>query len=462
MATKKLLELYQGKPKEYSLGYVSSAGDTMTGALTLSGDPTANLHATTKQYVDGLIQGLKGKTSVRAATGTADGSITTSGLKTIDDVSLLAGERVLIKNQQYPKDNGIYIVGTGAWARADDSNSWTELISAFVFVEEGTVNGDSGWLCTVDPGKLLETDPVTWVQFSQAGTVTGSNIGSAGTGIFKQKSGTVLQFKKLNAGSTKVTITDDTGNDKIDIDVAQANLDHGSIGGLGDDDHTQYVHTTTNRTITAQHSFSPGTAIAPFTLGTNAQGVVVTGLNADQLDGQHGSYYTNAGNLDAGTLPAARFNDTSHGSRGGGTLHDAATTTVNGFMSATDKVKLDSVSNSQTFVAGETIANGNLVNIYNDTGTLKVQKANATAYGKRADGFVLVGGAAGANLQVFVTGINTASTGLTLGGELFLSTTGGGVTGTAPSASGNVNQYIGKVLTTSSYLFQPGDVYELV
>lgn len=74
-----------------------------------------------------------------------------------------------------------------------------------------------------------------------AGDVTSaSNVGTAGVGLFKQKTVTDLEFKKINAGSNKVTITDDTGNDEVDIDINQANIDHGSIAGLGDDDHTQY------------------------------------------------------------------------------------------------------------------------------------------------------------------------------------------------------------------------------
>ena len=73
-------------------------------------------------------------------------------------------------------------------------------------------------------------------------------------------------------------------------------------------------------------------------------------IDVDFLDGQHGSYYQNAGNLNAGTLLGARFNDTSHGSRSGGTLHPAVTTSVNGFMSTTDKLKLNSITvSSGTF-----------------------------------------------------------------------------------------------------------------
>lgn len=68
-------------------------------------------------------------------------------------------------------------------------------------------------------------------------------------------------------------------------------------------------------------------------------------LNADLLDGQHGSYYQNADNLNAGTLPAARFDDTAHGSRSGGSLHsEAVASGAAGFLSGSDKAKLDSLS----------------------------------------------------------------------------------------------------------------------
>lgn len=73
-----------------------------------------------------------------------------------------------------------------------------------------------------------------------------------------------------------------------------------------------------------------------------------SGLDADLLDGQEGSFYRSADNLNAGTLPAARFNDTSHGSRTGGNLHANATTGVSGFMSAADKTKLDGIETSAT------------------------------------------------------------------------------------------------------------------
>jgi hypothetical protein len=69
---------------------------------------------------------------------------------------------------------------------------------------------------------------------------TASNVGTAGVGLFKQKAGVDLEFKKVNAGSTKVAITDDVGNDEVDVDIVEAQIDHGSIAGLTDNDHPQY------------------------------------------------------------------------------------------------------------------------------------------------------------------------------------------------------------------------------
>jgi hypothetical protein len=73
-------------------------------------------------------------------------------------------------------------------------------------------------------------------------------------------------------------------------------------------------------------------------------------LDADLLDGYHGSYYTDASQLDSGTIPAARFNNTSHGSRGGGSLHAVATQSIAGFMSASDKVIVDAVGSAGLLV----------------------------------------------------------------------------------------------------------------
>lgn len=153
---------------------VNKGGDTMTGALILNADPTQALGAATKQYVDNVAQGLDVKGSVRAAT---TANITLSAAQTIDGVSLVAGDRVLVKNQTTASANGIYVVAAGAWTRATDMDSWAEVPSAFTFVEQGTTQADTGWVCTSDQGGTLGTTPITWAQFSGAGTYL------AGTGL---------------------------------------------------------------------------------------------------------------------------------------------------------------------------------------------------------------------------------------------------------------------------------------
>jgi hypothetical protein len=72
--------------------------------------------------------------------------------------------------------------------------------------------------------------------------------------------------------------------------------DHASLMGLLADDHPQYVHIDVVRTITASHQFDPVEPAPPFTLGPNAQGQLVLGLNADQLGGNPASFYYSPAN----------------------------------------------------------------------------------------------------------------------------------------------------------------------
>lgn len=142
--------------------------------ITNLADPVGDQDAATKVYVDNIAQGLDVKASVKAAT---TANITLSGAQTIDGISVTAGDRVLVKNQTAQAENGIYVASLTSWARAADANTWTELVSAYTFVETGTLYADTGWVCTVNAGGTLGTTPVTWSQFSGAGTY------QAGTGL---------------------------------------------------------------------------------------------------------------------------------------------------------------------------------------------------------------------------------------------------------------------------------------
>lgn len=161
-------------------GYLALAGGTMSGALTLAGDPTNPLHAATKQYVDAVANGLDFKASVRVAT-TSAGTLASSfeNGDTVDGVTLATGDRILIKNQADASENGIYVVNaSGAPTRAVDADTDAELTKgAFTFVEEGSTNAASAWVLSGKTGSL-GTGNLTFSQFSGGG---GSY--SAGTGL---------------------------------------------------------------------------------------------------------------------------------------------------------------------------------------------------------------------------------------------------------------------------------------
>jgi hypothetical protein len=177
-----------------------------SSSLTLGGltsvavtqDPTSALQLATKQYVDAVAEGLHIHASCAAATTGTLASITggtvtynngTAGvgatltlsvaLTVLDGYTLLNGDRVLVKNEVASANNGIYTWATGGTVltRATDFDTAAEMASGdFTFISNGTLYANTGWVQT-DPVTIVGTSPVTWVQFSGAGTYT------AGTGL---------------------------------------------------------------------------------------------------------------------------------------------------------------------------------------------------------------------------------------------------------------------------------------
>jgi hypothetical protein len=173
------------------------------------GTPTADTDGATKGYVDSVAQGLKPKDSVKAAT---TANITLSGEQNIDGISVVAGDRVLVKNQSTASQNGIYIVSGSSWARSSDANAWSELVSAFVFVEEGSTLADTGWTCTVNQGGTIGTTAVTFTQFSGAGSyaagnglsLVGSTFAVVANGSTIDVSGSGIKIADTYAGQTSI------------------------------------------------------------------------------------------------------------------------------------------------------------------------------------------------------------------------------------------------------------------
>lgn len=176
--------------------------------ITGLADPDSAQDAATKSYVDATKQGLDVKDSVRVAT---TANITLSGTQTIDGISVIAGNRVLVKNQTTASANGIYVVAAGAWSRANDFDTSGKVTSgAFTFVEVGTAGADSGFVLTTDGAITLGTTALAFTQFSGAGQIV------AGAGLTK-------------TGNTLDVGTASTGRIVVNAD----NIDLATVGTAG-------------------------------------------------------------------------------------------------------------------------------------------------------------------------------------------------------------------------------------
>ena len=194
----------------------SGSVDVNSARITELATPTASTDAATKQYVDDVAQGLAvhapcdvGTTGTLASitggtitydNGTAGvgATLTTSSgnFNTIDGESFGTGERILVKDEATQANNGIYVkTSSTVLTRADDFNTPTEIAGGdFTFVSTGTTLNDSGFVNT-DPVSTVGTDPITFVQFSGAGTYT------AGTGLTLSGSEFSITDTAVSSGS---------------------------------------------------------------------------------------------------------------------------------------------------------------------------------------------------------------------------------------------------------------------
>lgn len=162
-----------------------SVSDTVYGA-GWDGDTTT---APSKNAVYDKIETIAGgsvtswKQAVRAATVTA-GTLASSfeNGDTIDGVVLATNDRILIKDQAAPAENGVYVVAaSGAPTRATDADSSTELVSAMVPVSEGTINADTLWNCTNNATITVNTTGLTFAQIPTSPSRLYSDVTDGGT-----------------------------------------------------------------------------------------------------------------------------------------------------------------------------------------------------------------------------------------------------------------------------------------
>jgi hypothetical protein len=168
--------------------------------------PSSGTDAANKDYVDALLAGLAWKTAVRAAS-TANVNLTTDvdAGSVLDGVTLVQGDRILLKSQTAGATNGIYVVpaALGTATRASDTDSTAELHNATVFVREGTVNADTAWVQT-SAVTTVDTTAQVWVQFGAGGgtTYTAGNGLLLSGGEFSVVAGT-----GITVGADTVSVT---------------------------------------------------------------------------------------------------------------------------------------------------------------------------------------------------------------------------------------------------------------
>ena len=187
------------------------------GAVTGLGSPSSSSDAATKNYVDQAVAGLRTRTIAECAT-TANVNLT-NGLEAgdaIDGITLVAGDRVLVKDQSTASENGLYLaVSSGAASRDPEHDSIAELSGGMVVVNQGSTNDNKIFLCTTDNTGSVGSTSITYtvVTPSNTGTVTSVGVADSGAGEF-------------TVGSTPVT---SSGNITLAINsIADTKL--GTIG----------------------------------------------------------------------------------------------------------------------------------------------------------------------------------------------------------------------------------------
>jgi hypothetical protein len=201
--------------------WLQLSGGTLTGDVQQPVSPMNANSLINKNYVDNLITGLTWKKEVKAGTIS---NITLSGIQTIDSIALVAGDRVLVKDQTTQSQNGIYVVASGSWTRTTDADTTDEIEGATVMVRLGTVNKDTQWTNTNSNEPVIGTDAIIFGQIAGAGTYTN------GTGI--NLTANVFSLNKTYTDTLYVPYTGATAN--VDLGVSHT-LSGGALNSTGGD-----------------------------------------------------------------------------------------------------------------------------------------------------------------------------------------------------------------------------------
>ena len=278
---------------------------------TVTATPTGATDLVNKQYVDYFVAGLSWKQPANAASTVNIASL--SGLQTVDTVSLVAGNTVLVKNQTNAADNGIYVVSSGAWTRSVGADTWDEYVGAIIFIVSGT-QADSAWYSTAQPGGTLGVTAINWSNFTisaiyTAGTgltLTGTQFSITNTAVTAAAYGSATQVGTFTVNAQgQLTLA---GNTTITPAV-------GSITGLGTGVAT-WLATPSSANLLAAVTDETGTGSLVF---ATSPSLVTPILGTPQ-----------SGNFSTGTFTWPTFNQNTTGNAATATLATTATNLAGG------------------------------------------------------------------------------------------------------------------------------------
>ena len=252
------------------------------GSITGMSAPSSGSDVTTKTYVDDLVTGLKTRIIVVAATtANIDLASDLENGDTLDGVTLVTDEKILVKDQSDDTENGIYkVVASGTASRDPDFDTVAELAGQLVIIQEGTVNADTIYLCTTDGTGSIGSVSITFskVQPQFEGTVTSVAVADSGSSEF-----TVSGSPITAAGTITLAVNSIAATKIANGSVTDAEFQY--INSLSSNAQTQIDAKGTMSSFTLAGTSGSGQAIVDGNTATIAagNGITTTGAATDTV-----------------------------------------------------------------------------------------------------------------------------------------------------------------------------------